>query len=171
MLAAVSAGLYLGWRSPELVTPSTRIQIVGFWEILTFALNADGANWGGYWSKQGPELLEHRAATFETEQRMVFRSHHLPGDGGDFGPRATDPNLMGRVEPPVARECRRSVVSSTLDDTLGSPLRVHRSAVTPSTSWTRLKAESEDPASDLPAVACRSTGHSCQGGLVDRLAG
>jgi CPA1 family monovalent cation:H+ antiporter len=40
VLAAVSAGLYLGWRSPELVTPSTRIQIVGFWEILTFALNA-----------------------------------------------------------------------------------------------------------------------------------
>jgi Na+/H+ antiporter len=40
VLAAVSAGLYLGWRSPELVTPSTRIQIVGFWEILTFGLNA-----------------------------------------------------------------------------------------------------------------------------------
>jgi Na+/H+ antiporter len=40
VLSAVSAGLYLGWRSPELVTPSTRIQIVGFWEILTFGLNA-----------------------------------------------------------------------------------------------------------------------------------
>lgn len=40
VLAAVSAGLYLGWRSPELVTPSTRIQITGFWEILTFGLNA-----------------------------------------------------------------------------------------------------------------------------------
>src|SRR3954452_8698735 len=40
VLAAVSAGLYLGWKSPELVTPSTRIQITGFWELLTFALNA-----------------------------------------------------------------------------------------------------------------------------------
>jgi CPA1 family monovalent cation:H+ antiporter len=40
VLAAVSAGLYLGWRSPELVTPSTRIQVTGFWELLTFALNA-----------------------------------------------------------------------------------------------------------------------------------
>jgi CPA1 family monovalent cation:H+ antiporter len=40
VLAVVSAGLYLGWRSPELVTPSTRIQITGFWELLTFALNA-----------------------------------------------------------------------------------------------------------------------------------
>jgi CPA1 family monovalent cation:H+ antiporter len=40
VLAAVTCGLYLGWRSPELVTPSTRIQITGFWELLTFALNA-----------------------------------------------------------------------------------------------------------------------------------
>jgi CPA1 family monovalent cation:H+ antiporter len=40
VLAAVSAGLYLGWRSPELVTPSTRIQVTGFWELLTFGLNA-----------------------------------------------------------------------------------------------------------------------------------
>src|SRR4051794_30552593 len=40
VLAAVTAGLYLGWRSPELLRPSTRIQITGFWELLTFALNA-----------------------------------------------------------------------------------------------------------------------------------
>lgn len=29
-------------------------------------------NWGGYWGKQGPELLEHRLALYEVEQRMVF---------------------------------------------------------------------------------------------------
>ena len=29
-------------------------------------------DWTGYWGKQGPELLEHRAALFDTEQRMVF---------------------------------------------------------------------------------------------------
>ncbi|MFE5838945.1 dihydrofolate reductase family protein [Arthrobacter sp. NPDC056493] len=29
-------------------------------------------NWGGYWGKQGPELLEHRLALYSTEQRMVF---------------------------------------------------------------------------------------------------
>jgi Na+/H+ antiporter len=40
VLSAVTAGLYLGWRSAELVTPSTRIQITGFWELLTFGLNA-----------------------------------------------------------------------------------------------------------------------------------
>ena len=29
-------------------------------------------NWGGYWGKQGPELLERRLASFAAEQRMVF---------------------------------------------------------------------------------------------------
>jgi len=29
-------------------------------------------NWGGYWGKQGPELLEHRLALYGQEQRMVF---------------------------------------------------------------------------------------------------
>ena len=29
-------------------------------------------DWGGYWGKQGPELLEHRLALFGTDQRMVF---------------------------------------------------------------------------------------------------
>ena len=29
-------------------------------------------DWGGYWGKQGPELLERRRASFDAEQRMVF---------------------------------------------------------------------------------------------------
>ena len=28
--------------------------------------------WGGYWGKQGPELLAHRLDLYEREQRMVF---------------------------------------------------------------------------------------------------
>src|SRR6478752_3140783 len=31
-----------------------------------------GGDWGGYWGKQGPELLAHRLATYSGEQRMVF---------------------------------------------------------------------------------------------------
>jgi dihydrofolate reductase len=34
--------------------------------------SAVGSNWGGYWGKQGPELLEHRLAMYDQEQRMVF---------------------------------------------------------------------------------------------------
>ena len=31
-----------------------------------------GGNWGGYWGKQGPELLGRRLALYSEEQRMVF---------------------------------------------------------------------------------------------------
>lgn len=30
------------------------------------------SEWGGYWGKQGPELLEHRLDLYREEQRMVF---------------------------------------------------------------------------------------------------
>src|SRR6184192_4691858 len=33
---------------------------------------ASGGDWGGYWGKQGPELLDHRLALYSEEQRMVF---------------------------------------------------------------------------------------------------
>jgi dihydrofolate reductase len=34
--------------------------------------SVSGGDWGGYWGKQGPELLEHRLALYGEEQRMVF---------------------------------------------------------------------------------------------------
>jgi monovalent cation/hydrogen antiporter len=40
VLAAVTAGLYLGWKAPELVSPETRLQSFGTWEVLVFLLNA-----------------------------------------------------------------------------------------------------------------------------------
>jgi monovalent cation/hydrogen antiporter len=40
VLAAVAAGVYLGWRAPELITPQTRLQSTAVWEILVFLLNA-----------------------------------------------------------------------------------------------------------------------------------
>jgi dihydrofolate reductase len=33
---------------------------------------AAGGDWTGYWGKQGPELLDHRLASYGAEQRMVF---------------------------------------------------------------------------------------------------
>jgi dihydrofolate reductase len=32
----------------------------------------DDGDWGGYWSKQGPEFLDHRLAVVSEEQRMVL---------------------------------------------------------------------------------------------------
>jgi CPA1 family monovalent cation:H+ antiporter len=40
VLAAVTTGVYMGWHTPELTTPETRVQGFAFWTILTFLLNA-----------------------------------------------------------------------------------------------------------------------------------
>jgi monovalent cation/hydrogen antiporter len=40
VLAAVTAGIYLGWRSHELATPGVRLQATAVWEVVTFLLNA-----------------------------------------------------------------------------------------------------------------------------------
>ncbi|MFJ7210032.1 dihydrofolate reductase family protein [Amycolatopsis sp. NPDC098790] len=50
-------------------------------------------DWGGYWGKQGPELLAHRLAQYTEDQRMVFgattyreNAEMLAGDDEAFDP-------------------------------------------------------------------------------------
>ena len=40
ILAAVTVGIYMGWYTPELTTPQTRLQGIAVWEIVFFLLNA-----------------------------------------------------------------------------------------------------------------------------------
>jgi len=40
VLAVVTAGVYMGWHTPELTTVETRLQGQAFWSILSFLLNA-----------------------------------------------------------------------------------------------------------------------------------
>jgi monovalent cation/hydrogen antiporter len=40
VLAAVTVGVYLGWRSPELSTPAMRMQGTAVWETVQFLVNA-----------------------------------------------------------------------------------------------------------------------------------
>jgi Na+/H+ antiporter len=40
VLAAVTAGLIVGWRAPQIASPEVRLQGFAFWEILAFLLNA-----------------------------------------------------------------------------------------------------------------------------------
>ncbi len=46
------------------------------WDVFStldgYGTYTEDGDWGGYWGKQGPQLLQHRAALFDTEQRMVF---------------------------------------------------------------------------------------------------
>jgi monovalent cation/hydrogen antiporter len=40
VLAAVTAGIYVGWRAPELASASTRLLGFSFWEVLVYLANA-----------------------------------------------------------------------------------------------------------------------------------
>jgi Na+/H+ antiporter len=40
VLAAVTAGVYVGWKAPTIASPEVRLQGFAFWEILSFLLNA-----------------------------------------------------------------------------------------------------------------------------------
>jgi Na+/H+ antiporter len=40
VLAAVTAGIYVGWRAPQIASASTRLLGFSFWEVLVFLLNA-----------------------------------------------------------------------------------------------------------------------------------
>jgi CPA1 family monovalent cation:H+ antiporter len=40
VLAAVTAGVYLGWHTPELTSPQVRLQALAVWEIVQYLLNA-----------------------------------------------------------------------------------------------------------------------------------
>jgi dihydrofolate reductase len=79
-----------------------------------------GGDWGGYWGKQGPELLEHRLASFAEEQRMVFGgdtyrlfAHFLGSIGANR--EAGDPWVTRMLSMPA------TVVSNTLQEPLAFP--------------------------------------------------
>jgi CPA1 family monovalent cation:H+ antiporter len=40
VLAVVTAGLWIGWRSPTMISPQTRLEAFSMWQILAFLLNA-----------------------------------------------------------------------------------------------------------------------------------
>ena len=76
--------------------------------------------WGGYWNKQGPELLDHRLALYSDPQRMVFGANTyrqfaqmLAGSTEDSEVR--DPLVTAMWKTPA------TVVSSTLKGPLNWP--------------------------------------------------
>lgn len=76
-------------------------------------------DWGGYWGKQGPELLEHRLASFATPQRMVFGATTFR----QFATMLAESTEASDVRDPWVDRMRSmplTVVSSTLD---GAPCR------------------------------------------------
>jgi dihydrofolate reductase len=99
-------------------------------------------DWGGFWGKQGPELLAHRLAQYEVAQRLVLGANtfrqfqQLLGPGPEVSD--LDPLNARMVSMPT------TVVSTTLDGPLDWPdaTLVRGDAVE---VVARLKEESEVP--------------------------
>ena len=80
----------------------------------------DGGDWGGYWGKQGPELLGHRLASFDAEQRMVLGATTFR----QFVEMLASSTAESDVRDPWVTRMRNmpaTVVSSTLEGPLDWP--------------------------------------------------
>src|SRR5688500_19812480 len=74
-------------------------------------------DWGGYWGKQGPELLDHRLALYDAEQRMVFGATTFREFVEALGMSAEEPDAWA----PRMKSMPATVVSSTLEGPLDWP--------------------------------------------------
>ncbi|MET7740928.1 dihydrofolate reductase family protein [Streptomyces sp. NPDC005385] len=81
---------------------------------------AAGGDWTGYWGKQGPELLDHRLALYDEEQRMVFGANTYRAFARMLAASTEDSDVR---DPWVTRmrNLPTTVVSSTLEGPLDWP--------------------------------------------------
>jgi dihydrofolate reductase len=82
--------------------------------------SVSGGNWGGYWGKQGPELLDHRLAAYSEEQMMVLGANTYGLFVRFLASQATNPEVG---DPWVTRmlSMPTTVVSNTLEGPLDWP--------------------------------------------------
>jgi dihydrofolate reductase len=125
---------------------------------------AASSGWGGYWGKQGPELLEHRLALYSDKQRMVLGANTY---------RAFAQLLASNTEETVRdawitrmRHLPATVVSNTLEGSLDWPdaTVVRGDAVD---VVARLKEESEVPLRSHGSLSMNRA--LMAAGLVDRV--
>ncbi|MET8796671.1 dihydrofolate reductase family protein [Nocardia sp. NPDC004568] len=80
----------------------------------------EGGDWGGYWGKQGPELLDRRYELFGTEQRMIFGANTFRQFVEMLG-SSTEESGVGDPWVTRMRNLPMTVVSSTLAGPLDWP--------------------------------------------------
>ena len=125
----------------------------------------DGGDWGGYWGKQGPELLEHRLAVYGVEQRMIFGATTYRA----FAQMLASSTAESEVRDPWVTRMRNlpaTVVSTTLEGPLDWPdaTVVSGDAVD---VVTRLKEESDVPLRSHGSLSLNRA--LMAAGLVDRV--
>ena len=126
---------------------------------------APPGDWGGYWGKQGPELLDHRLALFGPEQRMVFgaNTHRL---FARMLASSTEDSEVRDAWVTRMRTLPATVVSTTLEGPLDWPdaTVVRGDAVD---VVARLKEESEVPLRSHGSLSMNRA--LMAAGLVDRV--
>jgi dihydrofolate reductase len=127
--------------------------------------SVSGGDWGGYWGKQGPELLDHRLALYSEEQRMVFGANTYRQFARFL---ATEPEDSEVRDPWVTRmvSLPAIIVSTSLEEPLdwADGTVVSGDAVD---VVARLKAESEVPLRSHGSLSMNRA--LMAAGLVDRV--
>jgi dihydrofolate reductase len=77
-------------------------------------------DWGGYWGKQGPELIDHRLALYGPEQWMVFGANTYRDFVQMLGDSSEEPEVLDSWVTRM-RSMPATVVSSTLKEPLDWP--------------------------------------------------
>ena len=124
-----------------------------------------GGNWGGYWGKQGPELLDHRLALYDAEQRMVFGANTYRQFARLFAPSSEE---SGVGDPWVTR--MRSMPLTVVSTTLEGPIDWADATVVSGDAVdvvARLKEESEVPLRSHGSLSMNRA--LMAAGLVDRI--
>jgi dihydrofolate reductase len=122
-------------------------------------------DWGGYWGKQGPELLDHRLASFDEEQRMVFGATTFRQFVQML---ASSPEGADVFDPWVSR--MRSMPATVVSSTLEGPLDWPDAAVATGDAVDvvrRLKEESDVPLRSHGSLSLNWA--LMAAGLVDRI--
>jgi dihydrofolate reductase len=122
-------------------------------------------NWTGYWGKQGPELLDHRLATYRDEQRMVFGANTYRAFAAMLAESSDDADVHDAWVTRM-RELPATVVSTTLEGPLdwADVTLVRGNAVD---VVARMKDESDVPLRSHGSLAMNRA--LMAAGLVDRV--
>lgn len=122
-------------------------------------------DWGGYWGKQGPELLDHRLAVYGEEQRMVFGANTYRAFVEMLGSSTEGSDVR---DPWVTqmRNLPTTVVSTTLEEPLDWPNATLESGDAVDVV-ARLKEESDVPLRSHGSLSMNRA--LMAAGLVDRV--
>ena len=130
-----------------------------------YASYSDGADWGGYWGKHGPEFLERRLDVYGEDQRMVLGANTYRLFVQVLGASPDE----SEVDDPVNNRMR-SLPTTVVSKTLGGPLEWPNATLVSGDAVdvvARLKEQSDVPLRSHGSLSMNRA--LMAAGLVDRV--